>query len=54
LARERSAASLPLRHAPKPAGQEDADVIALVPSGGDDEAVVPFGVFDPDAQGDYW
>ena len=54
LARERSAASLPLHQAPEPAGQQDADIIPLVPSGGDDGGVVPFGVFDPDAQGDYW
>ena len=57
LARERSAASLPLRPAPAPADQEangeDAEVIPLVRAGGDEGGVVPFGVFDPDAQGDY-
>jgi putative transposase len=57
LARERSAASLPLRQAAEPPHQQadgkDADVIPLVPTGGDEGALVPFGVFDPDAGGDY-
>jgi hypothetical protein len=46
-----------LRPAPAPADQEangeDAEVIPLVRAGGDEGGVVPFGVFDPDAQGDY-
>jgi hypothetical protein len=57
LARERSAASLPLRPAPEASVEEGTDEGArIVPIRTEDEAtggVVPFGIFDPDAQGDY-
>ncbi len=55
LARERSAASLPLRRAPEASVEEGSDEGArIVPIRTEDEGgVVPFGIFDPDAQGDY-
>lgn len=60
LARDRSAASLPLRPAPEAppssdeGGVEDADIIPMpTAEGGSAPVVVPFGVFDPDAGGEY-
>ena len=56
LARDRSAASLPLRPAPEAPVREDTGEGARIVPIREDEAtggVVPFGIFDPDAQGDY-
>lgn len=62
LARQASASSVPLRPPLEDGPEEDgrdeeegqgATIVALRPAEGEGGAVVPFGIFDPDAGGDY-